>query len=434
MNEAMPEDIIFYRHHSSKKATSMFEERIRCSQAGLVVFNQIPPTPYSRAYALVSEERFFSLQKECCNLLYSLEEGDKKIVGVTGTNGKTSVVHYLAQILAFQGICPLTVGTLGVQLLIKKGEIVTSERIEESELTTPSYPRLREIFFKYRHRFSIAIIEVSSHALEQCRLGDIKLDMALWTNFTQDHLDYHDTMEKYFAAKEKIFNYLKPGAKLILHQKEKNITARLKENNLSKIIFANDNVVTSFQGFIQKNVALAQKGAGVLGHGKVEDLKKLTVPHGRFNIIAQGDKTVVIDYAHTPDALKSLLELVRETFWNKKIHLLFGCGGERDQSKRPLMGKVAQKCADKIYLTSDNPRGEDGQKILNEIKSSLLPDTSLVEGLDRRKVLLTALRALPPEGVLVVAGKGHEDFQEIKGVRYPFNDTHIVEEFLINHA
>ena len=349
----------------------------------------------------------------------------KKIVGITGTNGKTSVAHYLTQILALQGEPVLTIGTLGA--------CIGGKKVKDTGLTTPSYPCLREIFLKHGHQFSTAIIEVSSHGLEQGRLGDIKLDVALWTNFTQDHLDYHSTMDNYFCAKEKIFNYLTPVAKLILLDEEKEIACRLQEKNRSRVLWANNLSSAPFEGFIQKNVALAQKGAEVLGYRGNVELSSLNHPQGRFDIVAQGEKTVIVDYAHTPSALESLLQLVRNKFKDKKVHLLFGCGGERDTSKRALMGDKALAGADKIYLTSDNPRGECPHQILKEIKSTFPPDSPVIENADRLHLLQLALSKLKKDAVLVVAGKGHEDYQEIKGTRHPFNEFQIIREFL-NHA
>ena len=433
LEKSCEKDIVFYRITDSTESSRILSERLKQGRPGAVVFNKFPKVEIDHAYAVVTEKDFFCLQKKICNMIYPDNLEGNKIVGITGTNGKTSVCHFLSEFLANLGYSTLSIGTLGVVLRTRSEH----KTLKECGLTTPSYLYLRELLFKYKGCFDFVVMELSSHGLAQDRLGDIKIDLGIWTNFTQDHLDYHETMERYFLAKSKIFHCLKPYSKVLIHKENNEILERLDDYCLSRaVLFENpdsdsckmESNTLFFKGFILKNIAAAFFAVKELLNVKNDCWDFLTLPLGRFNIIEKGQKIVVVDYAHTPDALKNLIGLAKAYFVDKKINVLFGCGGERDKGKRSRMGEVAQAHANKIYITSDNPRCEDPSEILNHVKVLLKKPFS--EDIDRRKMIKIAIDEMKEDEVLLVVGKGHERFQEIQGVKYPFDDSAIVKEYL----
>ena len=427
------EDIVFYRVKPGERALKILVERLTRGNPGLVIFDNLPTIGVEPAHAVVTENDFFNLQKEICNVLYPINFEEKKIIGITGTNGKTSVCHFLSEILGHLGYSVLSIGTTGVGLRGSSGYKV----LDEFGLTTPAYLYLRKLFFEYREQFDFVVMELSSHGLEQKRMGNVKIDLGIWTNFTRDHLDYHKTMKDYFLAKSEIFHYLKPSAHVVVHNDQNEILDRLEDWHLSKVasfelselnLLQKNGNSLFMKGFMLKNVATAVFSIKVLLGVEVERLDFLTPPPGRFNIIRKRGKVVVVDYAHTPDALANLICLAKDYFAGKKVNVLFGCGGERDREKRGMMGRVVQKHANKIYLTSDNPRGEDPSEILNHIK--LVLSRPFAENIDRRKMIKAAIDDMKADEVLLVAGKGHERYQEVEGIKHPFDDLKIVEECL----
>ena len=382
---------------------------------------------------LFQKKIFLICKKKICNVMYPVELEKKKVIGVTGTNGKTSVCHFLSEILSHMGYSVLSVGTLGEGLRTPAGY----RMLGCCGLTTPGHAYLKKLFFQHKDSFDFVVMELSSHALQQDRLGDVKIDLGVWTNFSRDHLDYHKNMEDYFLAKSKIFDCLKPAARVLIHKRQHEVLDRLDASSFSKImlydnhesLFLRSNGASPlFKGFMLKNIGAALGSIEALLEQKVECLDFLTPPPGRFNVLQKEQKTVVVDYAHTPDALENLICMAREHFSGKKISVLFGCGGERDVGKRAKMGEVAQKYADKIYLTSDNPRSEDPAEILEHIKLSLT--RPFMANVDRKEMIETAIDDMKRDEVLLVAGKGHERCQDINGVKYPFNDLEIVRDCL----
>ena len=434
LERSQKEDIVFYRIHDGDKASKALEERLKQGCPGMLVFNTSPGIKIETPYTVISGKIFFDFQKEICNVLYPIDFDQKKIIGITGTNGKTSVCHFISEMLTCLGHPTLSVGTLGAVLKTSSRR----EVLDECGLTTPAYVYLRKLFFQYRDDFNFIVMELSSHGLAQERLADMKIDLGVWTNFTQDHLDYHKTMDNYFLDKSKIFHCLKPSSKVLIHKEQDEILERLDKVKLSRVMLFDHTEIPPFpakahplllKGFMLKNISAAFFSVKELLKMTVNQLDFLTPPPGRFNIVEKDQRVVVVDYAHTPDALENLISLAKEYFVGKKINVLFGCGGERDQAKRGRMGKVVQRHAHKIYLTSDNPRGEDPHEILNQVKPSL-GEAQFVEDIDRKKMIKMAIEEMKPDEVLLVAGKGHECYQEICGVKYPFNDLETVKEYL----
>ena len=381
------------------------------------------------------------------------------VVGVTGTNGKTSTVQLIAQALAFLGRKPATVGTLGAGL---------HGAIAEGERTTPDAIRMQELLAGFRDAGATHVaMEVSSHALEQGRVNAIGFDVAVFTNLTRDHLDYHGTMEAYGAAKAKLFafeglraaviNIDDPfGAKLAKGLGEgiaKLRTSMAGDSTEKEADIRADIVVTSAKGLSfnlntpwgmrtvrsallgRFNVANLLAVAAVLGalgepfdriHAALEALQPV---NGRMSRLGgDGRKPlVVIDYSHTPDALKQALLALRSHTKGRLI-CVFGAGGDRDQGKRPIMAAIAERLADVVIVTDDNPRTEDGDAIVAQIVAGFAhPETVMVER-NRAQAIALALADARADDVVLIAGKGHETYQEGPEGKLPFDDLAIARE------
>jgi UDP-N-acetylmuramoyl-L-alanyl-D-glutamate--2,6-diaminopimelate ligase len=379
-----------------------------------------------------------------------------KVVGITGTNGKTTtnwIVYHVLNQLA--GGC-LRVGTLGSELLGR-------ERIEGS-LTSPDAMTLQELMAKaVSAGASSCVMEVSSHALDQLRVEDVKFDVAVFTNLTRDHLDYHETFEAYFLAKKRLFELLAGGAKktkaavvnvddphglaLVAFAREAGLhdasfgfseeaafrISAVRENHAGmefEIAGREQGVTWQVQApFIglhnAENLAAAFASCVALGLEPAKVARALRdVPQvpGRLERVGSGTKRVFVDYAHTPDALERAIKTVKAST-KGQLWVLFGCGGDRDKGKRPLMGQVAAQLADRVVVTSDNPRTEDPASIIADILSGGIKP-ALVQA-DRRAAIVDAIQQAGPNDTLLIAGKGHEDYQIIGTEKFPFSDQEI---------
>lgn len=366
-----------------------------------------------------SKEEIKEIEKELTEEFYPLPKNLPKIVGVTGTNGKTSVCWLTAELARENGKKALYAGTPGVFL--------NGTPMPEKVLTTtPSYLSFRKLISTYSD-IDLITIEVSSHALEQKRVEGIHLDVAVWTNFTQDHLDFHKTMENYFNAKLKIINYTK-GNDLIVHPCEKELVEKLGSNNYALAEVVSDELLPSVfkTGFPRLNLELAITAFKNCDFDlKNLNLDSISLPPGRFQVLEKNGKTFIVDYAHTSDALKSVLAQVRDSYPDKEILTVFGCGGDRDRKKRPLMAAAAEEGSDFVIVTSDNPRTEDPNQIIEDILKGLRKNDHSVE-VDRKKAIELSNSKTDGDWVIVIAGKGHETYQEVNGIRHPFDDTEVV--------
>lgn len=372
-------------------------------------------------------------------------------VGVTGTNGKTSIVQLLAQAWTLRGRCAGTIGTLGAGLY---GEAVPTG------FTTPLVLRLHALLAQLRDAGADAVaMEVSSHALDQGRVDGVHFKVGMFTNLTRDHLDYHGTMEAYGAAKAKLFSWpgleaavlnlddefgreLHAGIRTTIRAigvssrgadaasvRADDIALDLAGLAFSLRIGAETYAVRSpLLGRFNVDNLLAVAGAlHALGETPADiatALSMLQPVHGRMNRLGGDGRLplVVIDYAHTPDALEQALTSLRAHAAGRLV-CVFGCGGDRDSGKRPQMAAIAEARADAVIVTDDNPRTENGDAIVADIVAGFAKPASIVVRRDRAAAIAHAIAMAAANDIVLIAGKGHEPYQEIDGVQYPFDDT-----------
>jgi UDP-N-acetylmuramoyl-L-alanyl-D-glutamate--2,6-diaminopimelate ligase len=374
-----------------------------------------------------------------------------KMVGLTGTNGKTTTAHLISQLLG-QQLSTGWIGTLGAGFDDVK---------LPGKYTTPFPPELHGMLSQMREAGVKAVaMECSSHALEQHRLDAIEYDVAVFTNLTQDHLDYHHTLEAYAAAKGKLFSdLLKPSGTAVINREDprwelyaglsraKLLTYaveaagdRRADLNADELEYHPEGV--SFKlgwqgqsypvklrlpGRFNVQNALAALGVALALElpldVSLEALQRINGVPGRLERVSPDAHpfTVYVDYAHTPDSLENALQAVRQ-FTPGRVLVVFGCGGDRDRGKRPLMGAIAETLADRVYITSDNPRSEDPDGIIQEILTGLKQPEALTVKPDRREAIRMALLDALPGDVVLIAGKGHEDYQLIGKQTLHFDD------------
>lgn len=376
-----------------------------------------------------------------------------KLTGITGTNGKTSVAT----------LCYLITEACGYKSgLISTVENKIHDAVIPATHTTPDPVQLNALLADMVHAgCTHAFMEVSSHAAHQQRIAGLQFAAGVFTNITHDHLDYHRTFDNYIAAKKSFFDSLpanafalvntddKRGAVMVQNCNAKKYTYALKadadyrcrilENNLTGLVLQlnNSELHTRLAGaFNAWNITAAFAITTLLGFDKEEVLNVLSVlppVEGRFDTVHSSKEKIacVIDYAHTPDAVEKILSTIRDAVKSKsKIITVIGCGGDRDKTKRPLMAKAAAQLSDKVILTSDNPRSEDPEVIIREMESGLNGDliSKSLSITDRKAAIKTAVMLAVENDVILLAGKGHEKYQEILGVKYPFDDKQIVQE------
>jgi len=376
-------------------------------------------------------------------------------IGVTGTNGKTSVTQFAAMLLTAAGKPAGYGGTLGWNFA---GKHCPADLTTEDGVTVQR--RLADLVSAGAEWVAM---EASSHALDQDRVADVAYDVAVFTNLTRDHLDYHGTMERYAAAKRRLFewptlrsgvvNWDDPQGRMIYRDRRAAMNL-LRFGSTSDADMAWSELAFSDSGiegrlttpwghrafrlplFGEFNVAnfAAAAGAACLAGASIDDVidagRLLTAPPGRMQFVrSSGYPLVVIDFAHTPDALAKVLAGVRRHTAGR-IVCVFGCGGDRDRGKRPLMARVAEAGADRVWVTSDNPRSEDAAAIAAEIATGFQHRVAVDVELDRALAIHNAVAHASPADVVVVAGKGHEPYQEIAGVRHPFSDLDVVQRVL----
>jgi UDP-N-acetylmuramoyl-L-alanyl-D-glutamate--2,6-diaminopimelate ligase len=442
---------------------------------GAVAIATNDPRRVKKSWVTVIQTRFpRRFLAQIANRFYDFPARKLQLVGVTGTNGKTTTCYLTRSVLREMGQEPGFIGTIEY--------FDGSEKRVAGNTTPESLDMVQLLFRMVNNKVQVCVSEVSSHALELDRVFDLDFRVAVFTNLTQDHLDFHRTMENYRRAKMKLFQALTPGAFAVANFDDRTgagipALTRAKvigfgtrpepevilerEHNVIDYIWGEVKQVTGDglnckihlksqeKSPIQVHLKLAGRHnllnlLAVFGIGRAlgwdlevinRGVAKLESVPGRLERI-KNDRgfQVYVDYAHTPDALQRVLETVRE--WTRgRVIVVFGCGGDRDRGKRPLMGKVAAQLADMVVVTSDNPRSEEPEKIIEEILEGIearrLKDKSgcIVE-VDRREAIRQALTLAQPGDTVIIAGKGHEDYQIIGTERHHFDDREVTREIL----
>jgi UDP-N-acetylmuramoyl-L-alanyl-D-glutamate--2,6-diaminopimelate ligase len=376
-----------------------------------------------------------------------------KLVGVTGTNGKTTVATLLYKLFACLGYKSGLISTV---------ENMIGDKVVPATHTTPDTIHLNALLKQMVDEgCEFAFMEVSSHAVHQRRIAGLEFTGALFSNITHDHLDYHKTFDEYIKAKKGFFDGLsasafaitniddKRGAVMLQNTAAKKLSYSLRsmadfkgkilENALSGLVMTINDQEVHFRMIGEFNAynLLAVYGAAVsLGQDKQEVLRCLsntTGAEGRFDYsISPKDKVIaIVDYAHTPDALINVLATIKKLKQgHEQVITVVGCGGDRDKTKRPVMGEVACEHSDKVIFTSDNPRSEDPMQILTDMETGLSVSArrKYISIADRKQAIKTAIAMAKPEDIVLVAGKGHEKYQEVNGVKHHFDDKEIVQE------
>ncbi len=376
------------------------------------------------------------------------------MIGITGTKGKTTTSYFIRNILRHSGYKVGLIGTI---------EILSEETKVKSVLTTPESHQINEILAHMASEdCTHCVMEVSSHSLYLSRVHSVDFDCAVFTNITADHFDFHKTFEGYLEAKKILFDELKESAIAVCNSDDENwrsITADTAADvfdygtndeaqfNIGSVSYdlegtsfsmnidgTTENFTTSLIGpFNAYNAGAAIVTAYKLGvpvSRIKEGISSTPQVPGRFEVLTDNDKKVIIDYSHTAgsleEALKSIRHLIKD---DRRVHTVFGCGGNRDRQKRPIMGRIACELSDEVYVTSDNPRRENPYKIIEEILPGIenkIP--KIIE--DREEAIKEAICGSENNAVVLIAGKGHEDYQEINGVRNHFSDKEMALKYL----
>ena len=438
-------------------------EAVKAGACAVVAEASALPDPYICPVPLYRIHNLWAKAGVIADRFYRHPSSAMTVVGVTGTNGKTTVSHLLAQSLAApdKGICGL-IGTLGYG---------TPDNLTPGPNTTPEPITLHGLLADMRDRnIRQVVLEVSSHGLDQQRIAGIEFDMAILTNLSRDHLDYHITQENYAAVKRRLFTdyqisqavinldddfgsslavelkaevagyTLKSRPERGTKHKHHVVSGMIVPGREKKMHMEVDSpwgralLVSPLLGrFNAYNLLACLAALCLLGHPLDYAVSRLAacrcIP-GRMEYFG-GDRQplVVVDYAHTPDALEQVLETLKPAC-RGKIYCLFGCGGDRDQGKRPLMGMIAERYAHHIILTSDNPRFENPDLIIRDILAGIKNSSQVTVMTDRVAAIEHAVHSAGSDDIVLIAGKGHEEYQEIAGRRLPFSDQQIVRNLL----
>ncbi|MFT5723340.1 MAG: UDP-N-acetylmuramoyl-L-alanyl-D-glutamate--2,6-diaminopimelate ligase [Bacteroidia bacterium] len=416
--------------------------------ASVIVCEILPDNPIPEV-TYVQTENTASFLGPLASAYFNHPSHQLKLVGVTGTNGKTTVATLLYKLYR--------------KLNFKAGLLSTVENkindtIYPSTHTTPDAISLNKLLSEMVEAgCDYCFMEVSSHAIHQQRIGGLRFTLAAFTNLTHDHLDYHETFAKYRDVKKALFDNLDQNAFALTNKDDKNGVLMLQNSKAAKFTYALHSssdfkariIEHDFNGMLlnidQKeawyhlvgkfnayNILTVYGTAFILGQESetiITALTSLTSVHGRFEYVKTPNNIIgVIDYAHTPDALKNVLETINAIrSKNEQLLTVVGCGGNRDHDKRPIMAEVSANLSDKVILTSDNPRSENPEAILADMQTGIPPQhfKKVLKITDREQAIRTALSLSKPNDIILIAGKGHENYQEIKGVRHPFDDKEI---------
>lgn len=410
------------------------------------------PADIDRKIAYVVVKDVQSVVGNIASAFYDSPSEKLKLIGVTGTNGKTTTCTMLYQLFTELG------NKCG---LISTVEYIIGKESFASTHTTPDPIRLNELISEMADKgCTYCFMEVSSHSIVQGRINGLHFTGAVFTNITHDHLDYHQTFVNYLKAKKQFFDQLPSDAFALTNKDDKNGMVMLQNTKAPKYTYGlqsvsdfNCKIIESdFTGLLLKfdnqeawfrmvgkfnayNLLAVYSTAFLLGVEKEEIITKLSLlgrVNGRFEVFRSDNGIIgVVDYAHTPDALKNVLETINNVRTkNEQLITVIGCGGNRDKTKRPLMASVATQLSDRVILTSDNPRNEKAEDIIEEMMNGIEPINykKTLKITDRKEAIRTALMMSNPKDIILIAGKGHETYQEINGVKYPFDDRQVLNE------
>ncbi len=419
--------------------------------AAAVVCEQLPETPAEGVAYILVEDTSAAIGPMAANF-YGHPSDKLKLVGVTGTNGKTTTTTLLYDMFRAMGYRAGLISTVVYR--------IDTEEVPATH-TTPDAITLNRMLAQMAERgCDYCFMEVSSHSVVQHRIGGLRFAGGLFTNITHDHLDYHGTFAEYIKAKKAFFDTLPKEAFAVVNADDRNAQVmvqncrarvktfalrsmadyrcRIMETHMDGMLLQLDGreVWTGFLGrFNAYNLAGIYAAAVELGADRDEALKVLSglkAVSGRFEVVRSADGvTAIVDYAHTPDALQNVIDTVNEIRTpEQKFYIVVGCGGNRDAAKRPVMARIAATGGDMAILTSDNPRREDPDAILADMKAGLEPGARALSITDRREAIRAAVALAHGGDIILIAGKGHENYQEINGVKNHFDDKEEVTNLM----
>lgn len=424
------------------------------SQGALVIVCQELPANVVNGVTYVKVENSQKALAILASNFYGNPSENLRLVGVTGTNGKTTIASLLYQLFTKAGF---KVGLLSTVQILVGEEVYKSTHTTPDSLTINHYLKLmNDAGVEY------CFMEVSSHGIDQDRTSGLVFEGGIFTNLSHDHLDYHKSFAEYRDVKKRFFDELPSTAFALVNADDKNgpvmlqntsarkytyaiksyadYKARILENDFSGLLLKlNDQEVwTKLIGtFNAYNILAIYAASEILGLKTIESLRlisELTSVAGRFQyFISETKVTAIVDYAHTPDALENVLQTINGIRTkNEELITVVGCGGDRDTSKRPRMGHIASSLSTKVIFTSDNPRTEDPDKIIEAVEAGVEPQNfkKTMSITKRKEAIKTACQLAGPNDIILIAGKGHETYQEINGVRTDFNDLEIVTDLL----
>ncbi|MCR4430052.1 MAG: UDP-N-acetylmuramoyl-L-alanyl-D-glutamate--2,6-diaminopimelate ligase [Tepidanaerobacteraceae bacterium] len=419
------------------------------SKGAVAVIGELDMDIPEITYIRVADSR--RVLAQICAKYYGYPAQKLGIIGVTGTNGKTTTTYLIKALLERAGYKTGVIGTIGNLI---------GDKFIHADRTTPESLELNILFREMlREDVKYVAMEVSSHSLKLSRVEGINFEVGVFTNLTQDHLDFHKTFEDYYETKKKLFDLSKKAVVNVDDESGKKILKSVKIPALSYGIeniadIRARNVKVSAEGvFYQADIggrnffvsyrvpgrfsvynSLAAIGTGLLlgitPELLINALESVKGVPGRFETVNMGqDFTVIVDYSHTPDGLENVLRTIK-SFASGRIITVFGCGGDRDHTKRPMMGGIASKLSDYCILTSDNPRSEDPEAIIWEIEKGIF-NNNYEKIINRKEAIARAIDMAKKDDVILIAGKGHEDYQVLKDRTIHFDDREVAVEFLI---
>ena len=438
-----PNDIVFIKTDNQKKITEYINESINKRASYVITSSEVNRDEINDQ--IINTDKIDNLMRDMVSVRYP-SYNRKNLYGITGTNGKTTSCHFTKILIGDE-----TTEFIGT---------TRSEEIEQvtqmPSLTTPTFIPISKYIEKNKQKDNF-ILEVSSHALAQDRLNDLKFKICSFTNLSQDHLDFHLSMDDYFKAKQSLFNSDRTnlaiifsndwGIKLANSLNIDYVTVGFNSKDFSSFQVTNQEAHTTEGNLTidgnRYDLQIPLSGPGMLENFLVaitnayfsnqsfsytlENIQNLTYPEGRYQCIKDGTKNIIVDYAHTPKALESLLSFSKQHY--KRVTVVFGCGGDRDTTKRQLMGNSSE-IADSIILTSDNPRDENPESIIEAILKGIENKKSVSVIVNRREAIEKAIREAEEEEAVIIAGRGHESFQEVAGDYIKFKDSEVVSEIL----